>query len=132
MYGGDNGGGMVHGGEGDWVDETALRAVMARAYETFALLHGSVQSVLDAPVRVLKGVSGEGTNSYREVGVISGLEVLRRVADARKRLRRKASTMTNEVRTSVHGVTLLTARTLVQQTPPTSARLFWARPGRCI
>lgn len=120
MYGGDNGGGRVHCGEDDWVDETALRAVMARAYETFALLHGSVQSVLDAPVRVLRGVSREGTNSDssggrggREVGVISGLEILRRLADARNRLRRKASRMTNEVRTSVHGVMHLTVRTLV-------------------
>lgn len=128
MYGSDNGGGRVHSGEGDWVDETALRALMARAYETFALLHGSVQSVLDAPVRVLKGVSGEGTNSDREVGVISGLEILRRLSDARKRLRRKASRMTDEVRTSVHGVTHLTARTLVQQTQSIFDRLFWAQP----
>lgn len=73
------GGGGVAGG--DWVDETALRAAMTRAYDTFALLHGSIQAVIDAPVcsSVDDGV-GDGSQS--------GREVLRRLAAARKKLRK--------------------------------------------
>lgn len=48
--GGGRGGGGGSGG--DWVDESSLRAAMATAYETFALLHGPIQQALDAPIRV--------------------------------------------------------------------------------
>lgn len=52
----DDGGGGGGGGGGkrlspsDWVDETALLGAMRTAYETFALMHGPVQGVLNAPV----------------------------------------------------------------------------------
>lgn len=75
------------GAEGDWVDEVALREAMSRAYATFALMHGSVSDALRAPVTI----PPTGCRSGRGVGnggTVSGLEVLRRLASVRKRLRR--------------------------------------------
>lgn len=83
----------------DWVDETALRAAMARAYETFRLMHGSVLVALDAPTVVDAGMAGRsrggagGGGGDGEGGgcggsFVPGKEVLRRLASARKRLRK--------------------------------------------
>lgn len=83
---------------------------MARAYETFLLLHGPVNAVLDAPVAVSSGNgagngpdngagngAGNGTdNGAEDVAVLPGREVLRRLALARKRLR-KAKMEADEV-----------------------------------
>ena len=87
-------GGSGSGGDGgvaeDWVDETVLRAAMAKAYDTFALLHGPLQAALDAPVTLSRGVSGKGEDDGSGGGqsvVLPGVEILRRLATAQKRLR---------------------------------------------
>ncbi|CAM9849141.1 unnamed protein product, partial [Ectocarpus fasciculatus] len=73
------------GGPGDWVDETALHAAMGTAYRTFALMHGPVSSALDAPAAL--SPSREGAGGGGDINV-PGLEVLRRLASARKRVRK--------------------------------------------
>ncbi|CAN0182319.1 unnamed protein product [Scytosiphon promiscuus] len=101
----------VGGGDDDWVDETALRAAMATAYQTLGLVHGPVLAALDAqttsvstmdvtltPPRVGGNDFGAGgggggpsdvTGGAGDAAVtMSGLEVLRRLASARKRLRK--------------------------------------------
>lgn len=87
---------------GDWVDEGALRAAMSRAYETFALMNGTVSDALRAPTALLptgcaSGGSGGGGERGDGGGTVSGFEVLRRLASARKRLR-KAKREAQEVR----------------------------------
>ncbi|CAM9840036.1 unnamed protein product [Ectocarpus sp. 6 AP-2014] len=75
------------GGSGDWVDETALHAAMGTAYQTLALMHGPVSSALDAPAALPPPPSGDGAGGGGDV-TVPGLEVLRRLASARKRLRK--------------------------------------------
>ena len=122
--GGDGGNGEGEEGRDNWVDETGLRAAIARAYDTFALMHGAVSVALDAPTRVgddgagsggagrdghgwggvadggVDGVVGGGDDVGRDCAV-SGYEVLRRLASARKRLR-KARGATYDVRICTH------------------------------
>lgn len=115
--GGEGSGGGVGG---DWVDETALRTAMGRAYETFLLLHGPVNAALDGPVapvvvgsqngaenvadndagndagNVAENDAGNVAENVAENVAIPGREVLRRLAVARKRLR-KAKMEADEV-----------------------------------
>lgn len=98
------------GGSGDWVDESALRAAMARAYETFALMHGTVSAALQAPTAAAVlprvptgGETGDGDGGRDDDGTVPGFEVLRRLASARKRLR-KAKERADEVRVEKGGV----------------------------
>lgn len=88
------------------MDESALRAAMSRAYETFALMHGTVSDALRALTAMLPtgcssggGAWGSDSGSEDDGGTVSGFEVLRRLACARKRLR-KVRREAQEVRVS--------------------------------
>lgn len=80
---------------------------MSRAYETFALMHGTVSDALRASTAMLPTgcssggvVGGSGGGSGDGGGTVSGgFEVLRRLASARKRLR-KVRREAQEVRVS--------------------------------
>lgn len=69
------------------MDETALHAAMGTAYQTLALMHGPVSSALDTPAALPPPPSGKGAGGGGDI-TIPGLEVLRRLASARKRLRK--------------------------------------------
>ena len=79
---------------------------MSTAYETFALMHGTVSDALRAPVAMLlptgctSSSGGGGGDEQSDGAPVSGFEVLRRLASARKRLR-KAKRKAEEVRTSI-------------------------------
>lgn len=74
------------------MDESALRAALSRAYDTFVLMHGTVSAALRTPAVAVRpptgSGSGGGVGTSGGATVVSGFEVLRRLASARKRLRK--------------------------------------------